>query len=91
MPPRQKPKRTRTQNLEATHMTISEVAILLSQDAIKHGEKPFKYQRTRDLVLTGQLGIPEIHNDRIYVPRTGVEKAIAWNRQIQDSKKEKSA
>jgi len=91
MPPKQKPKKTRSQNFEATHMTISEVALLLSKDAAAHGEKTYKYQRARDLILTGACGEVQIRNDRMYIPRAGVEKFIEWNRQIQIAKKEARA
>jgi hypothetical protein len=91
MAPKHKPKRTRTQNFEATHLSISEVALMLSEDAVKHGEKTYKYQRARDLVLTGACGKVEWRNDRMYVARKDVEKYIEFNREIQKQKEEARA
>jgi hypothetical protein len=58
---------------------------------VQHGEKPYKYQRARDLILTGACGEVEIKNDRMYIPLKGVEKYILYNREIQKQKAEARA
>ncbi len=45
-----------------THCTITQVAALLG----------FRYQRTRDLLLTGVCGAPEYEGHHLYVRRRAV-------------------
>lgn len=85
-----KARAPRQHNLAASHYTISEAAIELSKDAMKHGERPYRYQRMRDLVLTGACGEPFVTQDnRIYVPRAGLLKYVQHLHMLREQRQAK--